>query len=95
MSMISDHNPCIVSIYLLKAKSHNPKFFKMRKFNENALQRYREELMHSEIINQIENDLSTDPYTTFDILNRARIVAKDKHFPEHVVRFNRYKHKLN
>ena len=95
MSMISDHNPCIVSINLLKAKSHNPKFLKMRKFNENALQRYREELMHSEIINQIENDLSTDPNTTFDILNQALIAAKDKHFPERGVRFNRYKHKLN
>ena len=51
--------------------------------------------MHSEIINQIKNDLSTDPNTTFDILNQALIAAKDKHFPEQVVRFNRYKHKLN
>ena len=95
MSMISDHNPCIVTINLLKAKSHNPEFLKMRKFNENALHRYREELIHPEIINRIENDLSTDPNTTFDILNQALIAGKDKHFPEQLVRFNRYKHKLN
>ena len=75
MSMISDHNPCIVSINLLKAKSHNPEFLKMRKFNENALQSYRAELLHLEIINQNQNDLSTDPNTTFDILNQALIAA--------------------
>ena len=60
MSMISDHNPCIVSLNLLKAKSHNHKFVKKRKFSEIALNRYREVLMNCERLHQIDNDLSTD-----------------------------------
>ena len=95
MSMISDHNPCIVSVNLLKVKSHNPKFVKKKKFSEIALNSYREELMNCERLHQIDNDLSTDPNTTFNILNQALMEAKDKHFPEQVMRFNKYKHKLN
>ena len=61
MSMISDHDPCIVSINLLKAKLHNPKFVKLRKFSEDALQHYKDEISNSDTIKQIENALSTDP----------------------------------
>ena len=37
MSMISDHDPCIVSINLLKKKSHKPKYIKLKKFSDDAL----------------------------------------------------------
>ena len=76
MSMISDHNPCIVSLNLLKAKSHNHKFVKKRKFSEIALNRYREVLMNCERLHQIDNDLSTDQNATLDILNQVLMEAK-------------------
>ena len=95
MSMISDHDPCIVSINLLKTKLHNPKFVKLRKFSEDALQHYKEEISNSDTIKQIKNGLSTDPNTTFNVLLQFLSEAKDKHFPEKTVRFNKYKHKVN
>ena len=84
MSMISDHNPCIASINLLKAKSHNTNFVKMRQFNENALQRYGEELIYSEVKNRIEKYLSTDPNTFFDILNQTLIATHSVESPSMV-----------
>ena len=36
MSIISDHNPCIVIVNLLKAKSHNPKFVKKEQIQWNC-----------------------------------------------------------
>ena len=51
--------------------------------------------MNCERLHQIDNDLWTDPNTTFDILNQAPVEAKDKHFPEQVTRFNKYKHNVN
>ena len=68
MSMISDHDPCIVSINLLKKKSHKPKYIKLRKFSDDALQSYKEEISNSDTIKEIDNNLSTDPNNTFNIL---------------------------
>ena len=51
--------------------------------------------MNCERLHQIDNDLSTDPNTTFHILNQALMEAKDKNFSEQVTRFYKYKHKLN
>ena len=76
-SMISDHDPCIVSINLLKTKLHNPKFVKLRKFSEDALQHYKDEISNSDTIKQIENGLSTDPNTTFNVLLQFLSEAKD------------------
>ena len=95
MSMISDHDPCIVSINLLKKKSHKPIFIKLRKFSDDALQSYKEEISNSDTRKEIDNNLSTDPNNTFNILLYSLIEAKDKHFPQITSRFNNYKHKLN
>ena len=95
MSMISDHDSCIVSINLLKTKLHNPKFVKFRKFSEDALQHYKDEISNSDTIKQIENGLSTDPNTTFNVLLQFLSEAKDQHFRVKTVRFDKYKHKVN
>ena len=66
-----------------------------RKFSEGALQHYKDEISNSDAIKQIENGVSTDPNTTFNVLLQFLSKAKDKHFPEKTVRFNKYKHKVN
>ena len=80
MSMISDHDSCIGSINLLKTKLHNPKFVKLRKFSEDALQHYKDEISNSDTIKQIENGLATDPNTTFNVLLHFFIRGKRQAF---------------
>ena len=64
-------------------------------FSEDALQHYKDEISNSDTIKQIENGLSTDPNTTFNVLLQSLSEAKDKHFPEKTVRFDKYKHNVN
>ena len=95
MSMIFDHDPCIVSINLLNKYSHKPKYIKLRKFSDDALQIYKEQISNSDTIKEIDNNLSTDPNNTFNILLNSWMETKDKHFPEITAHFNKYKYKLN
>ena len=60
---------CIVSINLLekKSQSHKPKLVKVRKFNDDVQQRYKNQISNPNTIKWIDHNRSTDSNNTFNI----------------------------
>ena len=74
---------------------HNPKYPKLRKFHEDALRCHKDELFNSGTIKEVDNHMSINLNTTFDVVFQSLLETKDNHFTEITVHFYRYKHELN
>ncbi len=58
-----------------------------------SIHNFRNDILTSNELTSINNDLMVDPNTTYQDLHNVIQVAKNKHRPCKLVKFDKYKHK--
>ena len=53
----------------------------------------KNELLTSDLLNQLDPNLTTNPNETYNIIHEAIETAKHEHMPSKLVKFNKYRHK--
>ena len=93
LNNISDHQIIFTYIENMSYIMEVPKYIEIERNDPRSMQNFVRELEELNIYDQLETPLNTNPqenYATF--LNMVNI-AKNKHLPKKVVRFNKKKHK--
>ena len=94
MSSISDHLPYFITINNMQSKIRmTPNMVQIRVNNESSIKQYCESVGQSRIIEQLDVSITTHPNSNYNILDGILHEHHDKHFPNKIVRFNKYKHK--
>ena len=93
---LSDHFLCFTSCYIPKKKiSHKRTSIKTYHYTEKNISDLHQELQKKLQENNFDNNLIQDPNLNYDILSDIIVNAKEKCIPAKIVKFNKYKHKLN
>ena len=95
LSKISDHLPCFTCIDILDSKPHRQNTVKVRINSPEAIESFRNEVRTNIENTYFDRNLLSDPHENQARLDNILKDAKDKHLPEKVIKFNKYKHKLN
>ena len=93
LNELSDHQPYFLLSYIELIKTPVPKFIKAFTLNENMVENIKNELLTSDLLNQLDPNLTTNPNETYNIIHEAIETAKHKHMPSKLVKFNKYRHK--
>ena len=93
LSNISDHLPQFTSIECTYTLTNKSKYVQIRKFDDNAMENFKNCTSSRNIFSKLNNDLLYDPNPTSNIIEGELKHAHDTSFPVKTVRFNKYKHK--
>ncbi len=85
--------PYFILLNNVDTRDPPPKFIKINKHDKECIQNFHNEILTSNEITSINDDLTVDPNTTYQILHYVIQVAKNKHMPFKLVTFDTYKHK--
>ena len=93
ISRISDHLPYFIFLEYLKPKRAAPStFIKVQTWNDECILKFQTELNNANIYDMLDTQLLTDPTENLTTLNKLISLAKDKHLPIKLVKFNKHKH---
>ncbi len=89
----SDHQPYFTLLHDIRLKVPPPKFIRINKQDTEAINHLHNEILKSDLINNLVHNPIEDPNINYNILHDVIENAKNKHMPHKIVKFNRYKHK--
>ena len=87
---ISDHLPYFITLDYLSCHKESTKYVKVISKSTTDFKHYLEQ---SNIMQQLNSNLNSDPNINYEILQNILKVGMDKHFPIKTCRFQKYKHK--
>ena len=93
LNKISDHQPYFLLSPVGKIKSQTSKFINIYTSTEELALNITDELIKSDLWNNLNHNLNTNPNLTYNIIHDTLIAVKIKHLSCRVVKFNKYKHK--
>ncbi len=79
--------------YRMMTRDPSPKFIKINKHDKESIQNVHNEILTSNELTSINDDLMVDPNTTYQVLHNVIQVAKNNHMTCKLVKFDKYKHK--
>ena len=90
---ISDHQMyfCMMNENYIKPKTKQ-KYVEIEVCNQESLEKFKTEIAHAEIYTKLKKDLTDDPNTNYEMLSQILEMAKNKHIPKKVEKFNKRKH---
>ena len=90
---ISDHQMyfCMMNENYIKPKTKQ-KYVEIEVCNQESLEKFKTEIAHAEIYTKLKKDLTDDPNTNYEMLSQILEMAKNKHIPKKVKKFNKRKH---
>ena len=90
---ISDHQMyfCIMNDNFVNAKDAQ-KYIKIEVTNENSIDKFIKEVSDADIHSKLEPNLNTDPNHNYEILAKHLQLARNKHIPQKIKKFNKRKH---
>ena len=95
-SRISDHQAYFICLDYLKMKnSETKKYIKIYKYDNTVLEKFKADLKALSIDKKFNYELDADPDGNYNILEKAILDLKERHFTAKTVRFDKYKHKKN
>ena len=94
MTKISDHLPCFSIMNLNTKTVIKPKLVKVTKINPSNINDFKAEVQKKISQTNFDRDPLIDPNQNYDKLEKILKNAKQKCFPETVIKFNKYKHKI-
>ena len=94
MTKISDHLPCFSIMNLNTKTVIKPKLVKVTKINPSNISNFKDEVEKRISQSDFDRNPLTDPNQNYNKLENIIKQAKMKCFPETVVKFNKYKHKI-
>ena len=68
------------------------KYVEIEVCNQESLEKFKTEIAHAEIYTKLKKDLTDDPNTNYEMLSQILEMAKNKHIPKKVKKFNKRKH---
>ena len=92
---ISDHYPYFIFVNVCQKVNKPPRRVKKRLDSDKAIEDMLTEMNECDISKKLNNDLSSDPNSNYDILHDHITQMKDKHLPYKFEKFNKHKHKNN
>ena len=90
---LSDHQPYFIILNNILTKDSPPVYVKITKKDKDAIQNFYDEILTSEKLINLQQDLKEDPNNTYNVLHDVIQDAKNKHMPTKLVKYNKYKHK--
>ena len=82
---------CIINDNFVNAKAAQ-KYIKIDVTNENSIDKFIKEVFDADIHSKLEPNLNTDPNHNYEILAKHLQLAKNKHIPQKIKKFNKRKH---
>ena len=90
---LSDHQPYFICLDYLNFKKSVSKFIKVTKYSEDSIQKVKNYINNSQILNQLSQNLDGDPNISYKTFANEIKKALDNHLPTKVVKFDKHKHK--
>ena len=91
----SDHYAYFSSFEFKSSTKPLNKFVKVHVSNDAVIESFIEDVHLSQIYENMDKDLLSDPNLNYDIMERTILNSKEKYLPSKTVRFNKYKHNLS
>ena len=82
---------CIMNDIFLNIKTAQ-KYIKIEVSNQNNIDKFVREFSDADIYSKLEPNLNTDPNHNYEILAKHLQLAKSKHIPQKIKKFNKRKH---
>ncbi len=92
INKLSDHRYFIL-LNNVDTTDPRPKFIKINKHDKELMQNFHNEILTSNELTSTNDDLTVDPNTTYQVLHNVIQIAKNKHMPCKLVKYDKYKHK--
>ena len=92
INQFSDHHPYFISLKIIKPKHQLPKYIKVRKYSPNALNNFHNEILSTNILDQLEMNPLANPNDNYEKIEKIITNAHNKCIPSKVTKFNKYKH---
>ena len=89
----SDHQPYFMCLNTILSNKQNPKFIKCKINSQESVKKVVQELELMNITDKLNLDKNCDPNTNYNLLSKILNEVLNKHMPNKLVRFNKYKHK--
>ena len=93
INKFSDHQPCFMLLNAETKKSHTPNLVKLKVITQDALFNIQNDLMMTNIHDQLDQSPSADVNSNYDIMFNEIQRVVEKHISSKTVKFNKYKHK--
>ena len=93
INKFSDHQPCFMLLNAETKKTHTPNLVKLKVITQDALFNIQNDLMMTNIHEQLDQSPSADVNSNYDIMFNEIQRVVEKHISSKTVKFNKYKHK--
>lgn len=90
---LCDHQPYFMVLNNVTTKDPPAVFVKVNQYNTDSIAKFQHDLATSDTLLALQHNLNKDPNINYNILHDTIQVAKDRHFPEKYVRYDKHKHK--
>ena len=71
----------------------SPKYIELERHDDQSLNNFIDELKSSNICEQLQDHVDSNPQDNYELFHRLLQNAKDKHLPKKRVRYDKKKHK--
>jgi hypothetical protein len=92
---MSDHQPYFISFDFLNLTNTRPKVCKLQKFDEDSFIKFKNNLNAFNFDDFLNFGDDGNPDQNYEKLDSLIHNLKEKHFPVKLVKFNKYRHKVN
>ena len=93
LNQLSDHLPCYTLLETDIVHNSKPKFTRIFKQNDDAIQQIKNEINSSELHKKLDTSHTANPNASYTIILEVIETARKKHMMGTFVKFNKYKHK--
>ena len=93
LTQLSDHLPCFTLLETDIVHNSKPKFTRIFKQNDDAIQQIKNEINSSELHKKLDTSHTANPNASYTIILEVIETARKKHMMGTFVKFNKYKHK--
>ena len=93
LNQLSDHLPCFTLLETDIVHNSKPKFTRIFKQNDDAIQQIKNEINSSELHKKLDTSHTANPNASYNSILEVIETARKKHMMGTFVKFNKYKHK--
>ncbi len=93
LDKLSDHRPYFILLNNGDTRDHLPTFIKINKHDKESTLNLHNEILTSNELTSINDDLMVNPNTTYQVLHNVIQVAKNIHMLCKLIKYDKYKHK--
>ena len=93
LNHISDHQMVLTYVENFSYVKRSPKYIQLERHDDQSLNNFIDELKSSNICEQLQDHVDSNPQDNYELFHRLLQNAKDKHLPKKRVRYDKKKHK--